>query len=125
LKAAYINRVAVHPMVTVPAMFHGRVAVLLVVAKVAAIQEGQFGFNFQQMFAAKFQNQAASATVGARFGRAANNSFTKFKFNQAWLAESCVTDSSKLVAILQDGSHVESPVLVGSEISLTENGHVA
>jgi len=55
LKAAYINRVAVHPMVTVPAMFHGRVAVLLVVAKVAAIQEGQFGFNFQQMFATKFQ----------------------------------------------------------------------
>ena len=34
-------------------------------------------------------------------------------------------DSSKLVAIIQNDSHLQSPVLVGSEISLTENGHVA
>jgi hypothetical protein len=39
---------AMHPMVTVPTMFHGRVAVLPVVAIVAAIQEGQFGFNFSR-----------------------------------------------------------------------------
>ena len=35
-------------MVTVPTMFHGRVAILPVVAIVAAIQEGQFGFNFSR-----------------------------------------------------------------------------
>jgi len=54
-------------------------------------RKGQFGFNFSSLFATRFQNQATSATVGARFGRAArpaNNSFTKFEFNQAWLAES-------------------------------------
>jgi hypothetical protein len=38
---------AVHPMVYGgPTMFHGRVAVLPVVTIVAALQEGQFGFNF-------------------------------------------------------------------------------
>ena len=34
--------------VTVPAMFHGRITVLPVVAIVAAIQEGQFGFNLSR-----------------------------------------------------------------------------
>ena len=47
---------AVNPIVTVPTMFHGRVAVLPVVAMVAAIQEGQFRIQFQQMFATRFQN---------------------------------------------------------------------
>jgi len=61
---------AVNPMVTVPTMFHGRVAVLPVVAMVAAIQEGQFGFNFSRC-CYEIPNQATSATVGARFGRAA------------------------------------------------------
>src|SRR6476620_5383843 len=61
---------AVHPMVTVPTMFHGRVAVPPVVAIVAAIQEGQFGFNFSSV-CYESPNQATSATMGARFGRAA------------------------------------------------------
>jgi hypothetical protein len=38
---------AMHPMVYGGlTMFHGRIAVLPVVAVVAALQEGQFGFNF-------------------------------------------------------------------------------
>ena len=40
---------AVHPMVTVPTMFHGRVAVLPVVAIVAAIQEGRAGAPREQL----------------------------------------------------------------------------
>jgi hypothetical protein len=40
---------AVHPMVTVPTMFYGRVAVLPVVAIVAAIQEGRAGAPREQL----------------------------------------------------------------------------
>jgi len=40
---------AVHPMVTVPTMFHGRVAVLPVVAIVAAIQDGRAGAPREQL----------------------------------------------------------------------------
>jgi hypothetical protein len=81
---------AVHPMVTVPTMFHGRVAVLPVVAIVAAIQEGQFAVNFSS-YLLRDSKSSYICNNGARFGRAArptNNSFTEFKFNQAWLAES-------------------------------------
>ena len=91
MKAAYINRVAVHPMVTVPTMFHGRVAVLPVVAIVAAIQEGQFGFNFSRCLLRNSKSGYicnSGRALRPRRARAANNSFTKFKFNQAWLAES-------------------------------------
>jgi hypothetical protein len=52
---------------------------------------GSIRIQFSADVCYEIPNQAASATVGARFGRAAraaNNSFTKFKFNQAWLAES-------------------------------------
>jgi hypothetical protein len=91
LKAAYINRVAVHPMVTVPTMFHGHVAVLLVVAKVAAIQEGQFGFYFSRCLLRNSRSGYicnSGRALRPPLARGANNSFTKFKFNQAWLAES-------------------------------------
>jgi hypothetical protein len=61
---------AVHPMVTVPTMFHGRVAVLPVVAMVAAIQEVNSD-SISADVCYEIPNQATSATVGARFGRAA------------------------------------------------------
>jgi hypothetical protein len=82
---------AVHPMVTVPTMFHGRVAVLPVVAMVAAIQEGQFGFNFSRCLLRDSKSSYICNSGRAfrpRRARPANNSFTEFKFNQAWLAES-------------------------------------
>ena len=81
----------VHPMVTVPTMFHGRVAVLLLVAIVAAIQEGQFGFNFSSCLLRDFKSSYicnSGRALRPRRARPANNSFTKFEFNQAWLAES-------------------------------------
>jgi hypothetical protein len=82
---------AVHPMVTVPATFHGRVAVLSVVAIVAAIQEGQFGFNFSRCLLRDAKSSYicnSGRVLRPRRARPANNSFTEFKFNQAWLAES-------------------------------------
>ena len=81
----------VHPMVTVPTMFHGRVAVLLLVAIVAAIQEGQFGFNFSSCLLRDSKSSYicnSGRALRPRRARSANNSFTKFEFNQAWLAES-------------------------------------
>ena len=83
--------IAVHPMVTVPTMFHGRVAVLLVGAKVAAIQEGQFGFNFSRCLLRDSKSSYicnSGRALRPRRARPANNSFTEFYFNQAWLAES-------------------------------------
>jgi hypothetical protein len=82
---------AVHPMVTVPTMFHGRVAVLPLVAIVAAIQEGQFGFNFSSCLLRDSKSSYicnSGRALRRRRARPANNSFTKFEFNQAWLAES-------------------------------------
>jgi hypothetical protein len=82
---------AVHPMVTVPTMFHGRVAVLPVVAIAAAIQECQFGFNFSSCLLRDSKSNYicnSGRALGPRGARPANNSFTEFKFNQAWLAES-------------------------------------
>jgi hypothetical protein len=77
-------------MVTVPTMFHGRVAVLPLVAIVAAIQEGQFGFNFSSCLLR--DSKSSYICNGGRASAAPrtppNNSFTKFEFNQAWLAES-------------------------------------
>ena len=78
-------------MVTVPTMFHGRVAVLLLVAIVAAIQEGQFGFNFSSCLLRDSKSSYicnSGRALRRRRARPANNSFTKFEFNQAWLAES-------------------------------------
>jgi len=48
--------------------------------------------QFQQMLATRFQiklrlQQCGCASAAPR-ARPANNSFTEFKFNQAWLAES-------------------------------------
>jgi hypothetical protein len=89
-ETAYIDRVAMHPMVTVPTMSYGRVAVLPVVAIVAASGKA----NSDSISAAvcyEIPNQATSATVGAlrpRRARPASNSFTELKFSQAWLAES-------------------------------------
>src|SRR5260370_42130189 len=107
-------------MVTVPTMFHGRVAVLPLVAIVAAIQEGQFGFNFSSCLLRDSKSSYicnSGRALRRRRARPANNSFTKFEFNQAWLAESRVTDSSQLVAVLQNDSHLQCVVLVGSDIS--------
>jgi hypothetical protein len=81
----------VHPMVTVPTMFHGRVAVLPLVAIVAAIQEGQFGFNFSSCLLRDSKSSYicnSGPALRPRRACPANNSFTKFEFNQAWLAES-------------------------------------
>ena len=77
---------AMRPMVTVPTMFHGVVTVLPDVAIVAAIQVKLDSISADVCY--EIPNQATSATVGALRPRPANNSFTKFKFNQAWLAES-------------------------------------
>jgi hypothetical protein len=86
LKTASIDRVTVHPMVTVLTMFHGRVAVLPVVAIVAAIQEGQIGFNFQQMLL-RGSKSSYICNSGTRFGRAAPPSeqlrSLNLNFNQA------------------------------------------
>jgi len=82
---------AVHPMVTVPTMFYERAAVLPVVAIVAAIQEGSIGFNFSSCLLRDSKSSyICNSGRGLRPRRAgrANNSFTKSKFNQAWLAES-------------------------------------
>jgi hypothetical protein len=82
---------AMHLMMTVRTMFHGRVAVLPVVAIVAAIQEGQFGFNFSRCWLRDSKSSYICNSGGAFRpcrARPANNSFTEFKFNQAWLAES-------------------------------------
>ena len=65
-------------------------------------------------------NQTTSATVGGALRRRARptiNSFTESEFNQTRLAESWVTSSSTLVAILQNDSHFQSAVLVGSDIA--------
>jgi len=78
-------------MVTVPTMFHGRVAVLPLVAIVAAIQEGQFGFNFSSRLLRDSKSSYicnSGPALRPRRARPANNSLTKFEFNQAWLAES-------------------------------------
>jgi hypothetical protein len=61
---------AMHLMMTVRTMFHGRVAVLPVVAIVAAIQEVNSD-SISADVGYEIRNQATSATVGARFGRAA------------------------------------------------------
>jgi hypothetical protein len=78
---------AVHPTVTVPTMFHGRVAVLPVVAIIADIKVNSDSISTD--VATRFQiklhlQQWARASAAPR--RPANNSFTKF--NQAWVAES-------------------------------------
>jgi hypothetical protein len=82
---------AMRPMVTVPTMFHGRVTVLPHVAIVAAIQEGQFGFNFSRCLLRDSKSSYicnSGRALRRRRARPANNSFSEFKFNQAWLAES-------------------------------------
>jgi hypothetical protein len=63
----------------------------LVVAIVAAIQEGQFGFNFSSCLLRDSKSSYicnSGRALRRRRARPANNSFTKFEFNQAWLAES-------------------------------------
>jgi len=57
-------------MVTVPTMFHGRVAVLPVVAIVAPSRKANSD-SISADVCYEIPNQATSATVGARFGRAA------------------------------------------------------
>src|SRR5882762_7531593 len=54
-----------------PTMFHGRVAVLPVVAMVAAIQEGQFGFNLSRCLLRDSNSSYIRNSGRARFGRAA------------------------------------------------------
>jgi hypothetical protein len=62
---------AVHPMVYGgPTMFHGRVAVLPVVTIVAALQEGQFGFNFSGC-TLRDSKSSYICNSGGGFGRAA------------------------------------------------------
>ena len=82
---------AVNPIVTVPTMFHGRVPVLPVVAIVAAIQEGQVGFNFSKCLLRDSKSSYicnSGRALRPRRARPANNSFTELKFNQPWLSES-------------------------------------
>jgi hypothetical protein len=70
---------------------HGRVAVLPLVAIVTAIQEGQFGFNFSSCLLRDSKSsdiRNSGRALRPSRARSANNSFTKFEFNQAWLAES-------------------------------------
>jgi hypothetical protein len=65
--------------------------------------------------------------VGAlrpRSARPANNSFTEFNFSGVARGE-LSTASSKLVAILQNHSHLQNAIQVGRDLSPTENGYVA